>query len=255
MKTNQIDHQLNYFNKEFSQYEDYNPANWQQSYFKRISKHLRFKKGQKYLDIGCGGMAYLPIEAAKMGVRAFGVDLSPQAVSNANEFAEKQGVEKLTQFKTGNAEKLPFQNNSFDTVSSIAVLEHLVNHEKAIKEIYRILKKGGRAYITVPNAYLFMPLYTWLPYLIHDKRIGHLRHYSAKSLRKLFEANGFTTKIVLYSGHNIKFLQLILCRIFRNETLWWKLEERDVKSKSPFGVTLSMVFRKVDVLPFEPLAG
>jgi len=244
MKQGQIKHQIKYFNKEYKTYQKYRLENWRISYMKRVFEKFNLKKGQKYLDIGCGGNAYLPIEAAKRKVKAYGVDISTEAIKKAQMFAKNESVSELTNFKKANAENLPFKDNQFHAVSAIALLEHLENDKKAVEEMGRVCKKGGLVFITVPNAYKSMPLYTWIPYLIHDKQIGHLRHYSAKHLTHLFESAGFKTQGVFYSGHNIKFLQLLLYKLTKNDHLWWKLEKKDIAQKSKWAVTLSALFEK-----------
>jgi ubiquinone/menaquinone biosynthesis C-methylase UbiE len=68
-------------------------------------------------------------------------------------------------------------------VSSIAVLEHLIDDNRAIAEISRVIKDRGKLFITVSNAYKrILPLF-WLISYFHDKRVGHLRHYSEKELK------------------------------------------------------------------------
>ncbi|MFH1896442.1 MAG: glycosyltransferase [bacterium] len=242
--TLQTQKQAQLFDKEFSNYKKYHPENWQKSYFNRINRHLSFGKGKRYLDIGCGGMAYMPIEAAKRGADSFGLDISKVAIEKARTFAKSEGVEKSANFVNGGAEKLPFKDNAFNAISSIAVLEHLTYDQKAVSEMARVCQKGGKVFVAVPNAYINMPLYTWLAYFIHDRRIGHLRHYSAKDLTALFEATGFRLVTTFTSAHNVKFLQLILHRILKNEKLWWQLERRDMASHSKIGVTLNAVFEK-----------
>ncbi len=238
--------QIKYFNKEFSTYEKYNLANWQKSYFERISNNLNLDKSENFLDIGCGGMAYLVIEAAKRGISAHGLDISPEAIKKAEYFSKAEKVNNSTKFVQGSAEKLPFENEVFDAVSSTAVLEHLEHDVEAVKEIARVCKKGAKIYIVVPNAYINMPFYTWLPYYIHDKRIGHLRHYSGKSLSELFEKEGFKTLKTFTTGHTIKFVQLLIHRFYKNDSLWEKMEKKDLAQEKGAGVTLNAVFEKVN---------
>jgi SAM-dependent methyltransferase len=79
----------------------------------------------------------------------------------------------------GDAQQLPFKDNSFDTIITIDVLEHIPNPEKAVKEYFRVLKPGGKIILSTP--FMF-----WLheePFLFfHSSRFG---------LKHLFERNGF----------------------------------------------------------------
>jgi len=89
-----------------------------------------------------------------------------------------------------NLKSLP--NNYFDQVLLIDVLEHVKDDDKAVKEVYRILKPGGRAIVSVPTPYYphyFTPEF--------DQKIGHLRHYTLNKIKFLFEINGFKTVFVV----------------------------------------------------------
>lgn len=83
---------------------------------------------------------------------------------------------------TANADDLPFQNSTFDAVTCFDVLEHVEDHEKAINEIARVLKPGGRAYFSVP-------LYPML-WSKHDELTGHVRRYKPRELDPLLEGAG-----------------------------------------------------------------
>ena len=83
--------------------------------------------------------------------------------------------------------KLPYDDNSFEAVLSMGVLEHVEDEEKPIKEVYRILKPGGLFFVYhLPNKY------SWIEYLA--KLINQSDHpvkYTLKSLPKIFESNKF----------------------------------------------------------------
>ena len=79
----------------------------------------------------------------------------------------------------GDITKLPFQDNAYDFVSALDVLEHVRNDELAISEISRILKNGGIAIITVPH---LMKYYT-----PQDNLIGHYRRYDISKVISRFK--------------------------------------------------------------------
>ena len=89
-----------------------------------------------------------------------------------------------------NATKLPYKDNSFDTVVLSDVIEHIKNWEDAVKEALRTAKK--KVIITVP-AYKFL----WSDY---DKFLGHYRRYSKKDIDGYFKRNNLSLK------YNVKFL-------------------------------------------------
>lgn len=102
--------------------------------------------GDVYLDISCGRV-HLPKLARARGAIAHGLDLSHAALKLGR---ERTGV---TNVVTANSQELPYADNSFDVISNIGSLEHYVDMHAAIREMTRVLKPGGRAYVLVPNTF------------------------------------------------------------------------------------------------------
>ena len=104
------------------------------------------------LDAGCGeGFGVDALARQEPAWRITGVDLSEEAIAYAQEHFGERG-----QFRTGSIYKLPFSDDSFDTVVCSEVLEHLEDPVAAVQE----LKRVARAYvvITVPRE----PYFQWL---------------------------------------------------------------------------------------------
>jgi ubiquinone/menaquinone biosynthesis C-methylase UbiE len=249
------EYQMNYFNHEFKGYEKYQLENWRISYLKRIFRALNIGSNPSdlYLDIGIGGCGYTVIEATRRGCRSVGLDISFEGVKKARDFAFSELGESRSQciFVVAKAENLPFKNKAFAKVSSVAVLEHVPDDKMAMSEIGRVIKPGGRVFLTIPNSYWRIPPIFWLPYYFWDKKIGHLRHYKAEDLLSEFSRMGFRTNNVLYSGHLVKMSQILLSKVFpslgkRDSKLWWKLEEMDLKTTSPTGLQLTLLLWKTE---------
>ena len=102
----------------------------------------------KILDIGTGP-GYVPFEIAKRapGLEVTGIDLSSGMIKIANKNAEELGFSNRVKFKVANAASLPFENEYFDFVISTLSLHHWAKPAEYIKEIHRVLKKNGQAYI------------------------------------------------------------------------------------------------------------
>jgi SAM-dependent methyltransferase len=110
----------------------------------------RYKLQKPVLDLGCGfgefsGIVYGKIEC--------GLDNSRKDINSIN---AKNTYEKRM---FADARKLPFENSSFHSVLSVSVLEHIRYPSKVLKEIYRILKKNGKFYFSVPTSDLYENLF------------------------------------------------------------------------------------------------
>ena len=242
--------QTAYFDAEFSAYDTYDPENWRRSFIARIFSSLGVvESGGSYLDVGVGGSGATVIEAARLGVAAVGCDLSVAGVVQAGRAATSEGLSQRARFVACVAEALPFPDASFTTASAVAVLEHLDDDELAARELHRVLRPGGRVWITVPNAYRYIPPPLWPVYKAHDRRLGHKRHYDIAALAALMERIGFRHRETSFTGHPVKVLQLLVARLgssARAERLWWKLESLDLRAdKRALGaLQLNAVFER-----------
>ena len=103
-------------------------------------------RGRSVLDYGCGhGMAAVVL--ARAGASVSGFDLSSGYVAEAEERSAVNGVS--VEFRTADAEHLPYADNSFDAVWGNAILHHLDLH-RAGAELHRVLKPGGVAVVCEP---------------------------------------------------------------------------------------------------------
>jgi ubiquinone/menaquinone biosynthesis C-methylase UbiE len=121
------------------------------------------KNENKILNIGCGTGGTIPI-LEKYG-EVVNVDISSEALK----FLRQKGY-KGTKV-SGNG--LPFEDNEFDFVVALDVLEHIDQDREALNEWHRVLKPGGQLMITVP-AHAFL----WSG---HDVSLHHFRRYTTKS--------------------------------------------------------------------------
>jgi ubiquinone/menaquinone biosynthesis C-methylase UbiE len=112
------------------------------------------KGGEKVLEIGFGtGLAFLNLEPLYQEIH--GLDLTVD-IKKVDELFSKHGVK--TYLKNGSVLSMPYENNSFDTVLLVSILEHLKPDElaQAFSEIHRILKPGGQVIYGVPVEREFM---------------------------------------------------------------------------------------------------
>ncbi|MGB9178186.1 MAG: class I SAM-dependent methyltransferase [Pyrinomonadaceae bacterium] len=100
--------------------------------------------GLRVLEIGCG-LGTDGAQFAKAGADYTGVDLTEAAVSLARKRFELFGLAGT--FRTADAEKLDFADESFDLVYSHGVLHHTPDTARSVREVHRVLRTGGRAVV------------------------------------------------------------------------------------------------------------
>jgi len=116
---------------------------------KETIRQAAISSGEVVLDIGCctGTLTLLAkAETGKDG-KVYGIDAAPEMIAVARQKAYRQGHE--VDFQTGLIEALPFPDSTFDVVLSSMMFHHLPPDLKprALAEIYRVLKRGGRLVI------------------------------------------------------------------------------------------------------------
>ena len=112
----------------------------------RIESESARLQGKHLLEIGCG-MGYDSLEFLKRGVRVTATDLTPSAVATARRHFEIEEVEPV-EVREANALDLPFDDESFDAVWANGVLHATGDTPRAIREVHRVLRPGGRALIS-----------------------------------------------------------------------------------------------------------
>jgi SAM-dependent methyltransferase len=127
-------------------------------------ERVDLKEGEGTLDIACGaGNATIP--AAKRGAKMTGLDLVPELLEAGRREADAAGVE--IDWIEGDAESLPFEDESFDVVLSTVGIMFAPDHRAAAREAARVLRPGGR-----------MGLANWRP----DGSVGRFFATTAKHM-------------------------------------------------------------------------
>lgn len=107
------------------------------------------KEGDVVLDLGSGAGFDCFLASKKVGEngKVMGVDMTPKMVEKAKNNAEKYGY-KNVEFKLGEIENLPIEDNSIDIIISNCVINLSPDKEKVFKEAYRVLKKDGKMFVS-----------------------------------------------------------------------------------------------------------
>jgi SAM-dependent methyltransferase len=108
-----------------------------------LSSHL--KPGMAVLELGCGA-GYFTKELARSGAEIVAIDVSPELLEIARSNCSAPNV----QYQIENAYALSYDDGVFDSVVGSSVLHHL-EIEKALRDVYRVLKPAGTIYFTEPN--------------------------------------------------------------------------------------------------------
>jgi ubiquinone/menaquinone biosynthesis C-methylase UbiE len=113
-----------------------------------ILRELNYQSGDKLLEIGCGAGAVLGIlGTAFSDLKIAGIDLETKQIDYARQQLSKLGLTDVD-LRVGDANKLPWDDNSFSHIYAIWFLEHLINPLAALKEARRVLKTEGTITIT-----------------------------------------------------------------------------------------------------------
>ena len=153
--------------------------------------------GKKTLEIGVGlGSDHQRL--AEAGAVLNGVDLTPRAIGHTRRRFELLGL--ASKLQVADAEALPFADGEFDAVYSWGVLHHTPDTDKAVSEVFRVLKPGGFAKIMIYHKYALVGYMLWLRYAllrgrpwtsldtIYDQYLESpgTKAYSVRQARELF---------------------------------------------------------------------
>jgi len=129
--------------------------------------------------------------ASQQGAHAFGIDISAPTVIRASAAFERPL--HCLHGTVADVRELPFRDASFDAVYSMGTIEHFDETERAVEEMARVLKPGGRAIVGVPNRYdpFLRPLVAAALQAVGLYAYGYEKSFSRRALREMLERAGF----------------------------------------------------------------
>lgn len=169
---------------------------------KQILKNYQFKN---FLDVGCAsGYMLSEIASAYPHAEYHGIDVHTQAIK----FAKRKYP--YIKFRVGFAEKLPFNNDTFDIITFYETIEHVENPLASLKEIRRVLKKGCACIVAMDSGNLLFRL-TWLIWENTTGKVwkgAHLHPFHHNDLEKLIRKSGLKIKKKFFThlGMEVTFI-------------------------------------------------
>ena len=178
----------NHFNKNAEEYNTSYDGMFVKCMYSEILDRVIQINPQKILDLGCGNGNILKLLAQKIDASLYGLDISENMISEA-----KKRLGNNAELTVGEAENLPYSDDQFDAIICNASFHHYPNPVKALKEIKRILKKGGILILGDPTA-----PFNWylkiLNYFLKYSNSGDYKIYSEKEIKYLLTSSGFTVE-------------------------------------------------------------
>lgn len=140
------------------------------------------------LDVGCNNGGGTELLSKSLGVSFDGVDISEPAIA----MARTKHPEKAERFHHYDGQHLPFDDQSFEFVSSMHVIGHVASPVDFLREVWRVLKPGGFLRIATPNAdyKLFAIVDSFISGYRPDPTVR--RYFSSNRLHKTARDAGFT---------------------------------------------------------------
>lgn len=175
------------------------------------------KRGVPALDLGCG----VGILGEKLRAQGYSVSL----LDTSEEALARCRARGFAAVHAGDAIALPFGDASFDYLTATDVLEHIEHDSRALGEMYRVLRPGGAAVLTVPaHQFLYGP---------HDRKLHHFRRYSKHLLVRRARDAGFGVERVTYFN-TLLFVPIAIFRLLSRLFPVWAGGGEDLEVNSRF---------------------
>lgn len=173
----------------------------------RLGERLSAESQASVLDLGCGG-GHASYVAAQHVASVVAYDLSAKMLEVVKEAAKARGYAHLTT-RQGYAEQLPFDDEHFDIVISRYSAHHWHDVGRALREVKRVLKPGGRVIFIDVNAPGHALLDIWLQTVEALRDTSHVRDYSPGEWLSMFTESGLSITAVSQDRLGLEFTSWI----------------------------------------------
>lgn len=145
-------------------------------------------ENKKVLEIGLG-YGTLGNLLVSQGSDYYGIDIAENPVAVMSHRLRYLGQNKANKVQRGSALEIPYKNASFDYVYTVGCLHHTGNLNKAISEVYRVLKPGGKTLIMVYHRYSFRQIVQVSLMRLRSLFYADQRKNLAQRIRALYDTN------------------------------------------------------------------
>lgn len=200
-------------------FHDAKSADWEALYLRpsfQLRRHVimnllrpHLKRGEHWLDAGCGS-GYFARELAREDMQVTGVDAAAGMIEESiARAAQEQTPERMGFECVPSIEHLPFAKASFDGVLCSSVIEYVPDYAQALRELSRVLRRGGALLVTVPNKaaisrWMERAAHEFTSKVLDDPWPRYLQHsrwqFDETSLRVVLAAHGLHLQTVDYFG-------------------------------------------------------
>lgn len=219
-------------------------------HFKDVYKQVNSVKqikGGVYMEIGCGPGFFMQ-NIAKECELVIGIDFCPSALKIAKQMLEEKGIKNYLLIQ-GDILQMPLKSEAVDLIYGGGVIEHFEDTQTCVNELYRVLKKNGVSFNTVPYLNLGsltyrqvwgnipnFPVLKQLAEFIHIKLLkgkhmifGYEMSFTANTLRRVHETAGFQNvqverfDVAMVFEFLPSFIRPAMVWLARNSKLFWPM--------------------------------
>lgn len=173
-----------HFDNTAQNYNDSEDGRFVEPMYDAIVEEIQKSPSGKILDVGCGNgnlFMILPEDKYEM----FGIDFSENMILES-----KHNCGKRASFSVADAERLPFDDNTFDIVVCNASFHHYIHPDEVLREMHRVLRDGGKLLIGDPYVPGLVRPFINILTKFSDK--GDYHFYGFDEMKRLFSKNELT---------------------------------------------------------------
>jgi ubiquinone/menaquinone biosynthesis C-methylase UbiE len=216
-------------------------------WYRLVLEYLGDVAGLRVLEVACGRGGFTRF-LANSGALVTGCDFSGAALHATRSKLCNNGHPPPVTLVQGDAQRLPFADDSFDVLVSCETIEHLPDVHAALREMHRVTRPGGRLFLTTPNYFNFMGFYEIYARLRHPSRKDDQpfdRRQWFLQIHKWIRQAGWTIRGTDGTVHQFPFIP------GRNPVRWHSLESSRALRKllSPFAYTYFVAAAKLGPHP------